>query len=194
MFKAPSQLPPLSLLIDELPTRCMRQLARHLGISERTVKRYQEQDQAPRLVMLALFWETRWGQSVLDAEIFNRDQVQRGLVGALQRENAQLRATVARLVAAGDYGAANDPLWGVAACEGAKARPAAIHRPASGVRAAAGLGVLVDPAAQAGQLGQDHGGDDGAADQHQAFAQQFGGGGKDLHHSNTFSCSQSMRL
>jgi hypothetical protein len=141
MFKAPSQLPPLSLLIDDLPTRCLRQLARHLGISERTVKRYQEQDQAPRLVMLALFWETRWGQSVLDAEIFNRDQVQRGLVGALQRENAQLRATVARLVAAGDYGAANDPLWGVAACEGAKAGPAAIHRPASAAAAVRTGGV-----------------------------------------------------
>lgn len=112
MFKASQQLPPLSLLIDDLPTRCTRTIARHLGISERTLKRYQEQDQAPRLVMLALFWETRWGQSVLDCEVWNRDQVQRGLIEALQTERGQLLDQVAHLaamLAGGGHGAANDP-------------------------------------------------------------------------------------
>lgn len=114
MFRAPSQLPPLSLLIDDSPTRCTKQLARYLGISERTFKRYQEQDHAPRLVMLALFWESRWGQSVLDCEIFNRDRVQRGLIQALQTEGQQLRETVgkmAQMLADGGHGAANEPFY-----------------------------------------------------------------------------------
>lgn len=62
--------------------------------------------------MLALFWESRWGQSVLDCEIFNRDQVQRGQIQALQAERRQLADQVAHLaamLAGGGHGAANDP-------------------------------------------------------------------------------------
>lgn len=186
MFRAPGQLPPLSLLLDDIPTRCARTIARHLGVNSRTLQRYQVADQAPRAVHLALFWETRWGQSVLDAEIFNRDSVQRGLIGALQAENAQLRATVARLVAeldtaAGD--AANaplfDPLGRGAGCQRAPA-PRPIARAASAVElvavAAAGRAgtgaarVAGDPGAQLGQLREDERGHDGAADEHQALA------------------------
>ena len=175
MFRAPGQLPPLSLLLDDLPTRCARSIARHLGINHRTLQRYAADDQAPRLVMLALFWETRWGQSVLDAEIFNRDSVQRGHLGALQRENAQLRATVARLVAeldtaAGD--AANaplfDPLGRGLDCQRAAAA-GAMPRAGSALAVAA-AGVVVDPVAQGWQLGQDQRGQDGPADEHQALA------------------------
>ena len=185
MFRAPGQLPPLSLLLDDIPTRCAPMIARYLGIHPRTLQRYQASDQAPRAVQLALFWETRWGQSVIDAEVFNRDSVQRGHIGALQTENAQLRATVARLVAlvdSGDYGAANGPLFdppkGVAACEGTPL-PRPIARPASGhgrivAAAAAGAGraarVGGDPVAQLGQLRQHQRGQDGSADDHQALA------------------------
>lgn len=183
MFKAPGQLPPLSLLLDDLPTRCARSIARHLGITSQTLKRYQVEDQAPRLVQLALFWETRWGQSVLDCEIFNRDQVQRSHIGALQREGDQLKAQISRLVELvdrGDHGAANSPLWaplGDAGCGRAPGGPLAIQRRVSdGVvvaAAAAGAGgarVVRDPAAQLGQLRQDQRGQDRPADQHQALA------------------------
>ncbi len=179
MFKAPSQLPPLSVLLDDLPTRCRRQLARHLGIAERTLKRYQEQDQAPRLVMLALFWESRWGQSVIDCEVFNRDQLQRGHVEALQRQVQGLQRIIERLSAMGGHGAANDPLWGVSGWERAS-EPAAMRPAASTVGAVAALGVAVDPVAQGRQLGQHGGGDDGAPDQHQGFAQDLALTGDDL--------------
>lgn len=181
MFRAPGQLPPISLLLDDIPTRCTSSIARHLGINPRTVQRYQADDQAPRAVHLALFWETRWGQSVLDAEIFNRDSVQRGLIGALQAENAQLRARVARLVAeldtvAGD--AANGPLFDPLGrgmdCQRASAAgamPRAGSKPRGLVAAAAGAArVAGDPGAQVRQLGQDQRGHDGPADEHQALA------------------------
>lgn len=145
MFQAPGQLPPLSLLLDDLPTRCPRRIAGHLGITPQTLKRYQAQDQAPRLVQLALFWESRWGQSTLDCEVFNRDKVQRGQIEALQREGHQLRAQISRLVQlvdSGDYGAANAPLWspsGDADCVRAPVGPVAIHRRGSVAVAAAGV-------------------------------------------------------
>lgn len=145
MFRAPGQLPPLSLLLDELTTRCPHRIAAHLGITPQTLKRYQARDEAPRAVQLALFWESRWGQSTLDCEIFNRDQVQRGQIDALQREGHQLRAQISRLVQLvdqGDYGAANGPLWapsGDADCVRAPVGPVAIHRRGSVAVAAAGV-------------------------------------------------------
>jgi hypothetical protein len=112
MFKAPTQTPHLLTLLDDLPTRCTRKIARHLGISPATLAKYRRTGNAPRLVHLALFWETRWGLSVIDCEAVNRDRLRLGQIAALQRENDALRATLARLVAGG-LGAANDALWGV---------------------------------------------------------------------------------
>lgn len=114
MFKAPGQLPPLSLLLDDLPTRCARKIARHLGISTRTLKRYQVEDQAPRVVLLALFFETRWGRSLMDSELEHRHRLHMGYIEALKRENAQLRVQISRLVElvdSGNYGAANAPVF-----------------------------------------------------------------------------------
>lgn len=184
MFRAP-HLPALSLLLDDLMTRDLRLIARYLGISERALKRYIKDDQAPRPVHLALFWETRWGQSILDAEVFNRDQVQRGHIDALQREVHQLRTTVHKLMAmlaSGEHQAANDPWFsGQAPLRGADCQrasaPGAMPRPLSqaGLVAVAPAlrrapGVAVDPAAQGRQLGEDQRGQDGPADEHQALA------------------------
>ena len=113
MFKAPTQTPHISTLLDSLVTRDRRKIARHLGVTENTVKRWAKTGNAPRMAHLALFWETRWGLSVLDCDIWNRDTLRLGMISALERENAQLKAQLARLVALGASGAANDPLWGV---------------------------------------------------------------------------------
>lgn len=113
MFKAPTQTPHILTLLDDLPTRDLRKVARHLGLSEATLKRYKQTGNAPRAVHLALFWESRWGLSVLDCDIWNRDSLRLGHIRALQDENAQLKAQLARLVALGASGAANDALWGV---------------------------------------------------------------------------------
>ncbi|MDR7095525.1 hypothetical protein [Hydrogenophaga laconesensis] len=114
MFKAPGQLPPLSLLLDDIPTRCAKTISRHLGISTRTLKRYQVEDQAPRFILLALFFETRWGRSIMDSELEHRHRLHMGYIDALKRENAHLQARMARLadlLDRGDYGAANSPIF-----------------------------------------------------------------------------------
>lgn len=93
-----------------------------------TVKRWAKTGNAPRMAHLALFWESRWGLSVLDADIWNRETLRLGMIDALQRENAQLKAQLARLVALGSHGAANDALWGVN-CERTQAAGAAAGKP-----------------------------------------------------------------
>lgn len=108
MFRA-TQTPPLSYMLDDLLTRDDRAIARHLGISTRTLDRWRADDQAPRAAMLALFWETRWGYSQVDADLYNAAQVYRQESQGLQRLNAALRVRIARLEALGSFGAANAP-------------------------------------------------------------------------------------
>lgn len=108
MFRA-THTPPLSVLLDDLLTRDPAAIAGHLGISSATLRRYQQADQAPRAVLLALFYETRWGYSLTETTAHNGAMLARQEVAGLQRENAGLRVRIARLEAIGDFGAANAP-------------------------------------------------------------------------------------
>lgn len=107
MFRA-THTPPLSYLLDDLLTRDRAAIARHLGLSTATLARYEAADQAPRPVMLALFYESRWGYSVLETTAHNGALYARQEAQGLARENATLRTRIARLEAIGDFGAAND--------------------------------------------------------------------------------------
>lgn len=112
MFRAPTQTPHILTLLDDMPTKTERQLARHLGLSASTIAKYRRTGEAPRLVHLALFWESRWGLSVLDCDVHNRDRLASAQIATLQRQVHALKDQVARLSALGDFGAANDPLYG----------------------------------------------------------------------------------
>lgn len=130
MFRAPTQTPHFLTLLDDLPTRCSRQICRFLGISPATLARWQRTGNAPRLAHLALFWETRWGINALEVDAHNWRLVHLAHIRALEQENEALRDQLARLVALGHTGAANDPLWG-ADCE-RTGQPGAMVRPAPG--------------------------------------------------------------
>ena len=115
MFRAPTQagLPPFTFMLEDLPVR-RPVVARHLGISDRTLERYAATQQAPRPVMLALFWETRWGRSAADVEVHNRASVHRQHANGLAKENAALRRRIQALeneLARADTGAANLPFF-----------------------------------------------------------------------------------
>lgn len=111
MFRAPGHTPPLATLLDDLATRDTARIARHLDVSPRTLHRWTLADDAPRAVLLALFWETRWGASTIDSDLHNAAAVHRAHAAALQSECATLRTRIARLEAIGNFGAANLPSW-----------------------------------------------------------------------------------
>jgi hypothetical protein len=107
---APDQLPPLSILIDDLHgSRTPESIGRHLGVSGLTVRRWMAKDGAPRAALLALFWETRWGLSALDAQAVNLVRTHIGLNNALRRENAALQRRIQYLESVGQFGSANAP-------------------------------------------------------------------------------------
>ncbi len=116
MFRAPSQagLPPLSYLLADIPATT-GELARHLGLPFEQMAAYHAKDEAPRAVMLALFWESRWGRSAADTEAVNYAARQWQRAAALERENAALQQRIARLEAdlaeAPHQRAANLPMW-----------------------------------------------------------------------------------
>ena len=115
MFRAPSQagLPSLHLMLADIPAND-RQIAKHLGISLSTLQRYRREEQAPRAIMLALFFETRWGRSAADAEAANFASIQAGLNAALKRKNAALERHLVELeleLSRGGGSAANTPFF-----------------------------------------------------------------------------------
>lgn len=97
MFRAPTRagLPDLSTMLSDLPPAPA--VAAHLGISRRTLHRYALANQAPRAVMLALFWETRWGISAADCAAFNAAQLATGHAAVLRRQVDRLRGVVNKL-------------------------------------------------------------------------------------------------
>lgn len=117
MFRSPSSagLPSFSTLLADLPASS-HQVARHLNISTVTLNKYRKHDQAPRAVMLALFWETRWGRSCADTEAANYGAVYYRQAKGLERELAHLAGVVLRLeleLSRRGTGAANSPVWRV---------------------------------------------------------------------------------
>jgi len=106
-----TSLPSISQLLETLnPRPSAQQLARAFRVHERTVRRWIAADHAPVSVRLALFWITPYGTSELDAHLHARATIAAGHVDALRRDNAALRRELSRLLALGDFGAANDPL------------------------------------------------------------------------------------
>jgi len=109
VFLAPRQLPPLDAILHDIGQPSAGVIARALGVSERTVYGWQAAGLTPRPAHLALFWETSWGRSQIEAQAVNGERWARGLAQSLQRENATLQARVAYLERVGDFGAANAP-------------------------------------------------------------------------------------
>lgn len=111
MFRGPTHTPPIGVLLDDLPTQDAERIARHLGVSARTLARWQRTGNAPRMAHLALFWESRWGLSAAHCDATNGETVALALARSLERECATLRARIRYLEDTGDFGAANAPLW-----------------------------------------------------------------------------------
>ena len=93
---APARLPDFATLTKHVPAS-RKQMAQHLGISERTLAQYISRNSAPRSIMLALFWCTHWGRSAADCEAANFAAAQYQHAAALARENDSLRRRIARL-------------------------------------------------------------------------------------------------
>ncbi|NBD21951.1 hypothetical protein GTZ97_14920 [Aquabacterium fontiphilum] len=78
-------------------------VARALDVSVSTVYRWMHVGHAPRSALLALFWLTGAGKSMIDCDLYNDATQLRGLVNALMRERRASTLHMPRV-------AANDPV------------------------------------------------------------------------------------
>jgi hypothetical protein len=70
-------------MLDDLGGRDVEQIAKHLEVSTRTVKRWRSKDHAPRAVLLAFFWETRWGRLTINCAAENDAKMYAGYARCL---------------------------------------------------------------------------------------------------------------
>jgi predicted DNA-binding transcriptional regulator AlpA len=108
--QAPSRLPSWQAIMEDLAYPSARKVARVLGMSERSVYRFNRDGDAPKVASLALFWLTRWGRAAVHAQATNDAIAACGYAQALRDDVARLEARIAHLLALGNSGAANDAL------------------------------------------------------------------------------------
>lgn len=76
-----------------------RQIARYLGVSLSTVRRWNRTDNVPRAVLLALFWQTRYGRSEMETSEANWVAQYYAESQGHKREIVRLRAVIEKLEA-----------------------------------------------------------------------------------------------
>lgn len=106
----PRALPIWQTILDDLGNPPAHRIARTLGVSERTVYRWNAAEQAPRCAALALFWLTRWGHSHINAKAVNDAAWACRYLNALETELKTLRHQLDHVSRLADTGAANRPL------------------------------------------------------------------------------------
>ncbi len=109
LVHAPKKFPPLGMMIADIGSPSATALAKCLDVTPRTVRRWIALDIAPKPVMMAIFWLTRWGRSQVDCKAVNDATMFAGLAKSLERENARLTHRVQRICQIADFGSANDP-------------------------------------------------------------------------------------
>lgn len=109
--RIPTQLPSLGQMLADIGNPSAAELARALGISDRTARGWITANSAPRPACIALFWLTKWGQSAINAETVNLMQMHAAMASAYRAEAETLRAQIAEVLACADFGSANSPVF-----------------------------------------------------------------------------------
>ena len=127
----PAGMPALSVLLADFLDPSPRWLAGVFGVSRSTAHRWLSADRAPRSVMLALYLAApRYGQAEAANRVQHAEEGQRlqaALSAALRDKVTALERELARVVALGDFGAANAPSFEARTPTELLARPAALR-------------------------------------------------------------------
>lgn len=105
----PKWLPTLNEMLIDIGNPHPREVAKVLRVTERTVWRWKAANKAPKSVMLAIFWTTRWGRSAVDAAAQNDAMRFASIARCLRDELDAIKARLARVAKIGDFGSSNDP-------------------------------------------------------------------------------------
>ncbi len=111
--RLPKYVPPLDDVLYDLFRPKPAELADAMGVTEKTARKWIAQNKAPKSVMLALFWLTRWGMQWTDADLYNEAQLHFAMNRCQAMRLRELKARLRKVAKIGDFGAANDPAEGI---------------------------------------------------------------------------------
>lgn len=81
-----------------------------LDVSERTVRRWLAEESVPKMAVRALYWETRYGRSLIDTDHHNEVVLLRGQIRCLEDQFERASRIIAGLKLL-NYGTANEPYF-----------------------------------------------------------------------------------
>jgi hypothetical protein len=113
LMRLPKYLPPLDVLLHDIHRPTPAALAQAMGVTESTAKRWIANNEAPKPVLLALFWLTRWGMQWTDADLYNEAQLHFSMNRCQARQILDLKGKLRRAAKLGNFGSANDPAEGI---------------------------------------------------------------------------------
>jgi hypothetical protein len=89
----------------------MKRVCKILDVNEQTVSRWlREVVQVPKMAVLALYWESMYGRSLIDTDHFNELQMVYGQIRSLEDEVRKQQAVIEGLRQL-QYGTANEPYF-----------------------------------------------------------------------------------
>lgn len=90
-----------------------KRICKMLDVAERTVWRWLADESVPKMAVLALYWETQYGRSLIDSDHHAETALLRGHVQLLQDQFTRAQHVIAGLKLL-NYGTANEPLFDAA--------------------------------------------------------------------------------
>lgn len=88
----------------------LARVSKLLGVDERTIRRWIRTGTAPRTAYLAIFWESRWGRSIIDTDHHNEMQLMTQRLRILEGQVVKAKDIITGLRRM-QYGTANEPLF-----------------------------------------------------------------------------------
>lgn len=113
LMRLPKYIPPLDELLYDIHKPTPAALAQAMGVTESTAKRWIASNEAPKPVLIALFWLTRWGMQWMDADLYNEAQLHFSMNRCQARQIRDLKSKLHRAAKLGNFGSANDPAEGI---------------------------------------------------------------------------------
>lgn len=97
-------------MLENIGEPTSKELAKTLGLSERTIRNYRAKGKAPRPVLLALFWVTSYGRSWAHTDAHNDAVMAQKTALSLQNEIENLKRVIRQLIKHKNNDCANDPV------------------------------------------------------------------------------------
>ena len=104
------EMPTFEQLLDMQPVSDKAEIARNLGLSFRTLQRYEANGDAPRAVLLALYHESDYGKEQTHLKLFNEARAFAQLASGLQ-DHLQRSDKAAAMLRLRSQCAANSPIF-----------------------------------------------------------------------------------